>query len=278
MESVSFRGGSAPALGFGTWQMTGDDCREGVEHALSLGYRHVDTAQVYENEREVGRALDNAAVDRDEVFLTTKVWRTNLERRSVLRSTEKSLERLGTDYVDLLLIHWPVPEVPVEETLDAMMELKRQGKTRFLGLSNFTPDQVEEGLDHAPVAANQVEYHPFLSQDGVLEVARDHDMMVTAYSPLARGRVADSEVLQEIGRHHAKAPAQVALRWLVQQENVAAIPKASSADHRRENLEIFDFELSGDEVDRIDDLRRGERLIDPGFAPEWEEGRVMNYE
>ncbi len=264
----AIQGEEVPALGLGTWQLTGADCREAVRHALALGYRHVDTAQNYDNEAQVGQGLQDAGVDRDDVFLTTKVAPRNLAPGDVRRSTEQSLQRLQTDYVDLLLVHWPAGDFELEATLDAFVALQEEGKTRHVGVSNFSPDLLERALAHASLFCIQVEYHPFLSQQGLLGMARKHDLLFTAYSPLARGKVLDDELLQALADAHDKSPAQVALRWLVQQRNVAAIPKASRAEHRASNLDIFDFELSEEEVNHLFNLACGERLVDPkGLAP-----------
>ena len=265
----NIKGEDVPALGLGTWQLNGKACIRAVERALEIGYRHVDTAQAYENEKEVGRALVQSAIDRADLFLTTKVWRENLAPNRVRPSTERSLKDLGVDYVDLLLIHWPADDVPASETLGVMRTLQREGKVRYLGVSNFTPSLVEEALEAAPLFCNQVEYHPFLSQDELLALARRHGMLLTAYSPLARGNVLEDETLRHIGEGHGKSPAQVALRWLVQQRGVAAIPKAADEDHLQSNFDIFDFELSGGEMDRIAGLARGERITSPAFAPTW---------
>jgi 2,5-diketo-D-gluconate reductase B len=265
----TIQGTEIPALGLGTWQLTGATCTEAVEHAIDLGYRHIDTAQAYENEDRVGAGLRNAGVDRDDIYLTTKVWVEHLEPAAVRRSTEESLRRLDTDYVDLLLIHWPSNDVSLELTLDAMMVLREEGKTREIGVSNFTPSLVRRALDRVPIACNQVEYHPFLDQDALLDLAEARDLLLTAYSPLARGRVTENETIQEIAEAHDKTPAQVTLRWLLQQDQVAAIPKAASAEHREANFDVFDFELSGDEMDRIFDLTGDERLVNPSFAPAW---------
>ena len=259
-----------PALGFGTWQIEGEECVDAVRDALDLGYRHLDTAEMYGNEAEVGRAIQDSGVPRDEVFLTTKVWWENLSYDDCIRAADASLQRLRTDRVDLLLIHWPNPRLPLDEPLRAMQTLQGDGKITHLGVSNFTPSLLEKAAARAPIACNQVEYHPFLGQDEVLEVVRDHNMMLTAYCPLAQGEISNEPVLREIGERHGKSPAQVTLRWLLQQDRVAAIPKSASADHRRENLDVFDFELSRDEMHRISGLERGEHLIDPSFAPEWE--------
>jgi 2,5-diketo-D-gluconate reductase B len=225
---------------------------------------------MYGNEEQVGRGIAGSGVNREEIFLTTKVWWENLSHRDCLESSEASLARLDTEYVDLLLIHWPNPELPLDEPLSAMRRLQEDGRVRHLGVSNFTPQLLRRAADTAPIECNQVEYHPFLGQSDVLELVRDRDMMLTAYSPLAQGEVTDDPVLREIGERHDRSPAQVALRWLLQQDRVAAVPKAASAAHRRDNLRVFDFELSGDEMERIFGLERGQRLVDPEFAPEWE--------
>ena len=270
MEVREIQGHRVPALGFGTFEMEGRSCYDGVREALDLGYRHLDTAQMYGNEEQVGRAIRDSGVPRDEIFLTTKVWYENLAPEAVRRTTEASLRKLAVDTVDLLLIHWPNDRVPLEQTLAAMVELRRQGRTRQVGVSNFTPTLLRQALELAPVFCNQVEYHPFLGQESLVELAREHDLLLTAYSPLARGRVAGDPTLREIGDSHGKTEAQVALRWLVQQPNVAAIPKASTPEHRRANFDIFDFELSAEEMRRIHGLARGQRMIDPSFAPAWE--------
>lgn len=251
MKHQTIQGVQVPALGLGTWEFTGDACTEGVAHALSLGYRHIDTAQGYGNEAQVGEGLAKSGVPRDEIFLVTKVKPDNFARDKALASSRESLRQLRTDYVDLLLLHWPNPEVPLAETLGALKELQDAGAVRHLGVSNFSPSLVEEAREHADIFANQVEYHPYLSQDALLEQARAQDYMLTAYSPLARGKILDDTTLEEIGEAHGKSPAQVALRWLVQQDHVVAIPKASSAQKRESNLDIFDFELSDGEMTKI---------------------------
>lgn len=264
----TIQGEEVPALGFGTWQLPGRDCREGVRHALELGYRHIDTAQAYGNEAEVGQGLQDAGIGRDEIFLTTKVWPDRLAPKNVHRSVEESLKKLQTEQVDLLLVHWPAGDFDMKRTLEAFMEVKEAGHTRHIGVSNFTPRLLREALDRAPLFCIQVEYHPFLSQQELLAIAREHDLLFTAYSPLARGRVLKDESLQAIADAHGKTPAQIALRWLVQQKNVAAIPKAQSPEHRESNFDIFDFELSREEMEYIFDLARGERVVSPrGLAP-----------
>jgi 2,5-diketo-D-gluconate reductase B len=195
-------------------------------------------------------------VDREDVFLVTKVWPSDFSHDDVVRKTRESLRQLRTDYVNLLLMHWPSQDVPLEETLGAMTELKEEGRVKHIGVSNFPSQMVEEAARHAEVFCNQVEYHPYKAQDDLLEQAKEIDYLLTAYQPIARGEILDDETLREIGEAHGKTPAQVALRWLIQQEKVAAIPKATSEDHLESNLDVFNFELSNGEMERISGLRR----------------------
>jgi len=271
MEYVSVRGDKVPALGLGTWLLEGDDCRRAVPIALDLGYRHIDTAQIYRNEAEIGSALSRGAVPRDELWLTTKVWNDRHAAAAVTTSTEESLRRLRTDYVDLLLIHWPVELDRLDETLAAMQALCERDLVRHIGVSNFTPAQFRRAAELAPIACNQVEYHPFLDQEPVRQAALDADAVLSAYSPLARGGVFTDQTLQRIAAAHGKNPAQVSLRWLLDHDGVLAIPKATSRDHLAANFEVFDIALTASERSQIDRLARGERLVDPGWAPDWEE-------
>jgi diketogulonate reductase-like aldo/keto reductase len=262
--SITVQGVEVPRLGLGTWRLTGDDCRDAVETALELGYRHIDTAQVYRNERQVGDALAASDVPREEVFLATKLG-PQRAYDDVLRTAEESLARLGTDYLDLLLIHWPngrppgSPPNPLssapdhEETLRAMNDLVDDGKVHNIGVSNFDIDLLDEAreLSDAPILTDQVQYHPFWDQQALLDYCRIHDVLLTAYSPLGHGGVLDDKVLERIGRRHDKTAAQVALRWLVQQEGVATIPKATSREHLEANMAIFDFELTEAEMREI---------------------------
>lgn len=271
MKHVEVQGEKVPKIGLGTWQLTGRKCRDAVKNALSIGYRHVDTAQAYGNERQVGQGIQASKVDRDDIWLTTKVWRDKFRSEDVLSSVEESLRKLETDYIDLLLIHWPSEKVPFEETLEAMNQLVEENKVKNIGVSNFEPSQLEEAMNASErkLLTNQVEYHPFLSQKELLEKCRENNMMLTAYSPLARGDALSNEVLTAVASKHGKTSAQVALRWLVQQENVAAIPKASTHTHQSDNLNIFDFKLNENEMQRISELASGDRKVDPAFAP-WE--------
>jgi 2,5-diketo-D-gluconate reductase B len=217
MQHLDVKGAHVPALGLGTWQMSGRTCYDGVRQAIELGYRHIDTAQIYGNEAEVGRAIRDSGIARGDLFVTTKVAPGNLAGAKVRRSTEESLRRLGLDQLDLLLIHWPTGEAPLGETLDALAALRQAGKTRFIGVSNFTVALLKEAVEAigADLLCNQVEYHPFLSQRLVMAAVRHYGMMLTAYTPLARRGAERDRTLTAIGRKYGKSPAQVALRWLL---------------------------------------------------------------
>lgn len=260
-----------PRLGLGTWQLTGEQAAEAVRDALSIGYRHVDTARAYGNEREVGRGLREAGVAREEVWVTTKVWRDDAGADDVRRSVEASLGDLGLDRVDLVLVHWPNPDVPLRETLGALERCRQEGLCDHIGVSNFPSAMLREALELAPVSCDQVEYHPYLSQRPVLDVAHAHGVVVTAYSPLGSGGLLADPVLGEIAASRGASPAQVALRWLLDQTGVAAVPKAASADNRRANLAALELApLTYEERARVDGLARGRRFIDPAFAPDWD--------
>lgn len=264
MEYVTVREEEVPALGLGTWKLRGETCRETVATALDLGYRHVDTAAYYGNQREIGEAITASDVDPGELFVTTKVRGSNLAADEVRASFADSREALGLDVVDLFLVHWPSPSVSIGETIGAMNTLQAEGHLRQIGVSNFSVSQLEEAIavSETPILTNQVEYHPFEDRGDLLEFCIANDVMLTAYSPFDQGssRVLDDETLAEIGSKYDKTPAQVTLRWLVQQEVVSAIPKAAGHEHLQENLSIFDFELSDEEMARVFDLQGG--LVD----------------
>jgi diketogulonate reductase-like aldo/keto reductase len=255
MEYETVQGVEVPALGLGTWRLTGDNCQQAVETALELGYRHVDTAQAYGNEREVGHALGAADVAREDIFLTTKLDAGNRDYQSVIDSTRDSLDRLRTSYVDLLLIHQPnyFATADHEETLSAMADLVDEGLVRHVGVSNFDVDQLHEAreVSREPVFTNQVQYHPFWNQERLLDYCRIHDVLLTAYSPLGHGGVIDDPLLERIGERYGKSAAQVAIRWLLQQDGVATIPKATSREHLQSNLDVFDFWLTDEEMRAI---------------------------
>lgn len=274
MKFIGLMDAEMPVLGFGTWKLEGNQCVASVKDALDIGYRHVDTAQIYGNEAEVGQGIKNSGTMRDKIFLTTKVWRDNFaSKQEGVKSIEASLKKLQTDYVDLLLVHWPFPEYSVEQMLEPLLDAQEKGMARIIGVSNFTVAQMNEAreLSTGKVMVNQVEYHPALSQKPVLEYAQKHGMALTAYSPLGRGTNLDNDVLKNIAEAHGKSAAQVCLRWLIQQERVAAIPKSATKANIQSNIEIFDFELSNEEMKQIAGLARDDgRLVDPDFAPTWD--------
>lgn len=274
MQTVDVKGAKIPVLGFGTWPMRGDECRRAVLTGLEVGYRHVDTAQDYENEREVGDAIRASGIPRDDIFLTTKVRPDWQGRERLEPSLEESLEKLGVDVVDLALIHWPYSTIPIEEGVLALCEAKRKGLARHIGVSNFTVAFLDRAMAVAtePLVTNQIEYHPFLDQSKVIPALRRYGMALTAYSPVARGEVALDPTIQAIGKVHGKTAGQVALRWLIQQERTIAIPKASRPERIRENFDIFDFSLSDAEMASLTTLTsRNLRLVDDeGIAPVWD--------
>jgi diketogulonate reductase-like aldo/keto reductase len=272
IESTPANGANIPLLGLGTWDIRGDVCKRIVEQALRLGYRHVDTAQAYENEREVGEGVRNSGVPREQIHLTTKVWWTQLAPADLLRSTRESLARLKLDYVDLLLIHWPNSSVQLDQTIAALCKAKRDGMTKHVGISNFPTALIDQAVQYStePIATNQVEMHPYLDQSKVLAACKANGISVTAYSPIVRGKAGDDPVLQKIGRAHKKSVAQVCLRFLVQQ-GIIVIPRTSKVERLSENSEIFGFELSPAEMAEIRGLAKPDgRMISPSWAPEWD--------
>lgn len=258
MEYKTIQNIKIPVLGLGTWQMHGNECRQAIDTALQLGYRHIDTAQLYRNEQDIGQAIQQANVTRDEIFLTTKLLSSNLRHDQVLSSLSASLERLQTEYVDLLLIHSPNPSVPISETINAMNQLQDAGKVKHIGISNFSVQQTQDAMEvsETPIFTNQIEYNPHNKQQKILEFCIEEDVALTAYTPLAKNRVARDKTVQEIASEHGKTPAQVTLRWLIQQDHVITIPKSSDPQHLKENLDIFDFELTDDEMQSMSKLKR----------------------
>ena len=269
----TIQGETVPALGFGTYELTGAAGEAAIRTAIETGYRHLDTATRYGNEAEVGRAIRASGVARGDLFVTTKIWFTDLRPADVRAHMAESLDRLGLDQVDLLLIHWPNPDIPLGETLAAFAEQQAAGHTRLIGVSNFTLPLLDEALEvhKAALFCNQVEYHPFLSQARLLERMRRADMLLMAYQPIARGDVFGGPVLEDIGARHGKTAAQVTLRWLIQQDHVGAIPRSSNPARQAENIDILDFTLSGDEMAAIHRLAEGRRYSDYDFAPDWDD-------
>ena len=270
-HTVDANGFRIPIIGLGTWALRGRDCARLTEQAIRIGYGHIDTAQMYDNEREVGEGVRASGL-RSEVMVTTKVQPTLLAPLDLERSVKESLARLRLDVIDLLLIHWPNPRVPLAETFGAMAKMKREGYTRQIGVSNFTVSLLEEAnrVSSEPLVCDQVECHPFLNQDKVIEACRKHGMAVVAYSPIARGGAKGDKLLEKIGKAHGKTAAQVCLRWLVQQ-GVVVIPRTSRVERLEENFSLFDFELSDAEMREIAGLARpGGRIVDWTWSPNWD--------
>src|SRR5436189_2222634 len=271
---VEAHGARIPLVGLGTWDLRGRTCARVVEQALRLGYGHIDTAELYDNECEVGEGLRASGVKRDEVFITTKVWPSHFAPRELERAAKESLVRLRLSEVDLLLLHWPNPNIPLAETLPALCKMKRMGLARHIGVSNFTVALIEEAtkLSQEPLVCNQIEMHPFIDQSKVIAACRRHGMAIVAYSPVARGGVNRDKVLARIGKAHGKTAAQVSLRFLVQQ-GIAVIPRTSRLERLSENLAIFDFELSPAEMAEIAQLaHRDGRIVDYAYSgsPQWD--------
>lgn len=265
-------GARIPLAGLGTWDLRGKVCARMVEEAIKLGYRHIDTAAMYGNEAAVGEGLRASGLKREDVFVVTKVWQSDLRARDFERSTRNSVKGLKVPYVDLLLVHWPNPNIPLAETIGALCKMKREGLARHVGVSNFTVKLVQEAVALAtePLVCNQIECHPFLDQTKVLTECRKHGMAVVAYSPIARGQAKGDAVLARIGKAYGKTATQVCLRFLVQQ-NIAVIPRTSRSERLKENFSIFDFELTSAEMTEIAKLAhpRG-RVVDWSGTPQWD--------
>ncbi|WP_374373985.1 aldo/keto reductase [Dongia sp.] len=274
MFNVTANGADIPALGFGVFRVDAGDTRRMVKHVLDIGYRHIDTAQAYNNEADVGEGITASGVARADIFLTTKVWVKNFRHANFLKSVDDSLGKLQTDYVDLLLLHWPNNDVPLAEQIGALNEVRQKGQTRHIGVSNYNRALIAEAvkLSAAPLVTNQIEYHPYLDQTPVLDAARAAGMSVTAYYAMADGKVPQDAILQAIGKKYGKSAAQVTLRWLIQQKGVVALSKTVSEARARENLAIFDFELSAEDMAAIHKLANPKgRIVSPlGLAPAWD--------
>ena len=259
ISSMEIGDGSVPVLGLGTWQLKGNECVNTVKKAIELGYSHIDTAEEYRNEEEIGKAIFN--FNRDELFITSKVWPNHFEFKKTIKACNNSLERLKTDYIDLYLMHWPKTKIPFEETLKAMQKLKEGGKIKHIGVSNFDIKQLKKAMESGvKIANNQVEFHPGLYQKDLLGFCKENNITVTAYSPIARGKVFEMKTIKEIAEKYEKTEAQVSLRWLLQKGTIV-IPKASSKQHLKENMAIFDWKLEKEDIQKIDDLGNSQRLI-----------------
>lgn len=264
-----------PNPGFGTFRLEGDTLKQSIHAALEAGYRHIDTAQFYGNEKGVGEAIRDSNVPRSDIFLTTKVWFDNLEPATFKASVDESLQKLGTDYVDLLLIHWPSPEneVPMVDYLTALKGVKKEGKARHIGVSNFTCAQVDEAvsiLGKGEIFTNQIEVHPYLQNLKLVDHCEQYGIHVTAFMPLAVGKVMEDTTLKQIAEAHDATPAQVTLAW-VKQRNMITIPSSTKARNIQSNIAAFDVELNDSEMAAIAELDRKERIANPDFAPYWDE-------
>ncbi|MCE5988384.1 aldo/keto reductase [Pseudomonas sp. LM20] len=272
MQRLTTRNGlNLPAIGLGTWPMTGSECTQAVRQALEVGYRHIDTATAYDNEAAVGQALRDSDVPREQIHLTTKVWWDRLAPKAMRQSLEDSLRALGTEQVDLFYIHWPGQDWDLARSIETLVALRDEGKARSIGVANFPLGllrQVVETLG-APLSAIQVEYHVLLGQQPLLDYARRHDLLLTAYTPLARGQAAAQPVIQAIARKHGVLPSQVALKWLLDQDGVAVIPKAGSRENQLANLAALSVQLDDEDRMAIAGLPKDQRVVSPAFAPDW---------
>ena len=272
MESIEAHGMRLPKLGLGTWRLSGEPCTEAVLGALSRGYRHIDTAQMYGNEEAVGAALAATSVPRADIHLTTKVWWENLAPSAMRRAVEASLTKLKQSYVDLYLIHWPAPGMDLAASLAELVRIKEDGLARHIGVSNFPVALLKQAVEEiqAPIACNQVEYHVLLDQTKLYAYMRSRGLILTAYCPLAQGRLADHAALSDIAAKHGVTPAQVAVKWLLDQDGVAAIPKAGRAESQQANLDAFNLTLDSADRAIIAGLPKTQRCVNPATAPAWD--------
>jgi diketogulonate reductase-like aldo/keto reductase len=261
IPTASLTNGAIPMLGFGTFRLGGEDGQQAIANALEAGYRHIDTAAGYSNHDVVAAAIKNSQLAREDLFITTKIGHEQLRHDDILAGCARALQELQTDYIDLYLIHWPNPNIPLAESLPAFRKLLDDGHIRNFGVSNFTEERLQEALDLniLPISANQVEYHPYLNDKALHAFCTQHNIVLTAYSPLALAKVNEDALLQDIGDRHGKTASQVTLRWLLQR-GIVSIPKASSRAHIQSNMESFDFALTPEEFDQIDNIGRWERL------------------
>jgi 2,5-diketo-D-gluconate reductase B len=272
MDSLQTQGIDLPQLGLGTWRMQGDTCRAAVESALALGYRHIDTAEMYGNEEAVGDAIAASGIARRALHVTTKVWHEHLAPDAVRAALDTSLARLKLDHVDLYLVHWPSPSMDLPALFDTLARLQAEGRTRAIGVCNFTLPLLRAVVEDigAPIACNQIEYHVLLDQTPVRSYLALRSIPVVAYSPLAHGTLVQHAGLQAIARKHGASPAQVALKWLLDQPRVAAIPKAERPESQQANLDSLKLTLDDDDRRAIAALPKDQRLVNPAFAPAWD--------
>ena len=272
MESLQTQGISLPRLGLGTFRLQGDACRAAVESALGLGYRHIDTAEMYGNEDAIGPAIAASGVARKDLHVTTKVWNENLAPDAIRKAFDTSLKKLKLDHVDLYLVHWPSPDMKLPAVLETLMKLKQEGRTRAIGVANFNVALLKQAVEEikAPIACNQIEYHVLLDQTPIRKYMAAKSIPLVAYCPLAQGRAASNETLVAIGKKHNASAAQVALKWLLDQDGVAAIPKASRAESQQANLGALNVKLDDDDRKAIAALPKDQRFVKPGFSPVWD--------
>ncbi len=255
-----------PIVGFGTWKLTGDECYKSVEEALKVGYRHIDTADRYGNHTVIAQVIKDSKIPRKELFITTKVWHSDLHKQKVIDSAKRFLEELGTDYIDLLLIHWPNKDIPISETLQGFQTLKDQGLIKSIGVSNFTIHHLEDALQTGiEITNNQVEYHPSLNQRPLKDFCDKNNIIITAYSPMAQGYEIEIPQIKKLAQEYKKSPAQIILKWLINQ-NIIVIPKSTNPQRVKENIELFDWELSPEDIKTLDNLNEDYRSANPPFS------------
>ena len=272
MENLQTQGISMPRLGLGTFRMQGEVCRAAVESALGLGYRHIDTAEMYANEEAIGAAIAASGVAPKDLHVTTKVWNENLAPDAMRRAFDTSLKKLRLDRIDLYLVHWPAPKMNLPVMFETLMKLKEEGRTRAIGVANFNIAMLKTVVEQikAPIACNQIEYHVMLDQTPLRKYMSSKSIPLVAYCPLAQGRAASDETLMAIGRKHGATAAQVALKWLLDQDDVVAIPKASRGESQQANLGALHVGLDDEDIKAIAGLPKNKRFVNPGFAPAWD--------
>ena len=272
MKYLTLGSSNVPAIGMGTYRLKGQPAIDIIRKAIGIGYRHLDTAQLYDNEKEVGTAIIESGIERNEIFLTTKVWPTNLTEELFMPSVKESLEKLQTDYVDLLLVHWPHHDLPIEEYMPRMMKAQQLGLTKNIGVSNFNISQLTASINTgAKIVTNQVEFHPWINQTKLHDWMRQHHLPITAYCPLGQGKLISSKKLEALASEYGRSPAQIILRWMMQKDDILAIPKSSNIFRLADNIRIFDFELTDDEVEMINAWRlENIRIVGEQAGAKWD--------